>query len=131
MDSSDFTTMTPAMAFAHAVAVVGDQTKMAKICGRTQGAVSKRLKAGRSAWPDSILKIEAETGVPCWALDPEFYPPEKYQTPGAGLGVAPAGFGRLSAGAPPADQPPAVPAQGDAAQPGAHGTSAANQRHVA
>mgnify|MGYP003389065207 CR=1 FL=1 len=88
--------------FKQAISALGGQTKMAKLKGCTQGAVSKRLNSGKPIWGDDglVLKVEAATGISRHDLRPDIYPRE--QPP--------------SSGTRPEDTSPAVaPAAGDVA----------------
>lgn len=65
-----------AAALSAALAAVGNnQSKLARICGCTQGAIWQMLNR-----PDPrlshryVLKVEAATGVPCHLLRPDMYP---------------------------------------------------------
>lgn len=73
----------------------------AKLVGKTQGAVSKRLRRGDWLWEDKVLVVEAATGVSRFALHPLIYPIE---TPATATGGAPEVEQRPSAsGAHPSD----------------------------
>lgn len=64
----------PADAFRFAVSCVGGQLKLAKLVGRTQSGISKRLAAGVPCWPEHVLAVEAATGVSRHDLRPDIYP---------------------------------------------------------
>lgn len=67
---------TPQAAFAAAARRIG-QTRLGELSGgRTQGAVSKRLAAGKLIWDTGILAVEAETGISRHDLRPDLYPRE-------------------------------------------------------
>lgn len=70
-------------AFEEAVRVVESQAEMAKIVGKTQSAVSKRLASRKGVWGKDVFKVEAATGVSRHRLRPDLYPDE------SGAGTAP------------------------------------------
>ena len=64
-------------AFQRAVELIdGRQQGMAKLIGRTQGAISKRMRSGKPIWPEAVLPVEAATGVSRHDLRPDLYPRE-------------------------------------------------------
>ncbi|MFC3097351.1 transcriptional regulator [Alteraurantiacibacter palmitatis] len=72
----------PQAAFAAAAKrIEGGQTALGRLCGKTQGAVSKRLSGGQPIWGDLGLavfaQIEAATGVSRHDLRPDIYPREE------------------------------------------------------
>lgn len=76
--------MTPTAAFAAAVeALPGRQTAMAKLAGKTQSAVSRRLAAKLPIWSDNglVLKVEEATGISRHVLRPDIYPLEEPPAP--------------------------------------------------
>ena len=76
----------PIEAFRAAVTIAGGQVPFAKLVGKTQGAVSKRLKRGKWVWDNKVLLVEAATGISRFALHPLIYPIE---TPATATGGAP------------------------------------------
>ncbi|WP_338445930.1 YdaS family helix-turn-helix protein [Pelagerythrobacter marensis] len=87
------TPISPAEAFALAVERIdGGQTAMGKLCGKTQGAVSKRLAAKREIWAENVRDVEAATGISRHDLRPDLYPREDSPAqPPAGVPSSPAG----------------------------------------
>lgn len=76
---SDGDSMTAA--FRHAVAAAGGQVSFACLIGRTQGAVSKMLKAERPLPAEHVLKVEEATGISRHDLRPDLYPREATPAP--------------------------------------------------
>lgn len=70
------TAFTPAEAFRESAKIVGSQAALARVCGKQQPAISKRLRAGKPAEPDEVLAIEAATGISRHDLRPDIYPVE-------------------------------------------------------
>lgn len=84
----------PHDAFAEAARRIG-QVRLGELCGRTQGAVSKRLKSGKAIWDSGILDVEAEAAVSRHDLRPDLYPREDSPAqPPAGSPLPPAGGSR-------------------------------------
>jgi len=78
MDSTRLATINAAAhaAFEAAVAVLGSQEAMARLLGKTQGAISKRLASRKGVWSEDALVVEAATGISRHALRPDLYPDE-------------------------------------------------------
>lgn len=72
------------LAFRRAVDSLGGQVAMARLTGRTQGAISKRLAAGEPLWPENVLKVAAATGIA--ADDLRFELPADNFEPASALG---------------------------------------------
>lgn len=64
----------PQRAFERAVKVAGRQVAFARLIGKTQSAVSKRLSSGQPCWPEDVLKVEEATGISRHDLRPDIYP---------------------------------------------------------
>lgn len=64
----------PVEAFAKAIEIAGSQTKLAKVCGCTQGNISQLIRAGKPLPAEYVLKVEAETGISRHDLRPDLYP---------------------------------------------------------
>lgn len=57
-------------------AVDNSQTRLAKICGCTQGAVWQMLNRPEPGLsPKYVLKVEAALNIPRHLLRPDYYPP--------------------------------------------------------
>lgn len=72
------------------------QARVGELCGKTQGAVSKRLSAGHPIWGDigleAFVAIETESNVSRHDLRPDIYPREDSPpAPPAASGVGTAG----------------------------------------
>ena len=79
-------------ALRSAIDAAGGQSSLAKICGCTQGAISKRLNAGKALWAEHVLKVEQITGISRHDLRPDLYPREEPPAqPSAGDPPPPAG----------------------------------------
>lgn len=63
-------------AFRRAIEVAGGQVPFAALVGRTQGAISKRLKDGRPLQAEHVLVVEDATGISRHDLRPDIYPRE-------------------------------------------------------
>jgi DNA-binding transcriptional regulator YdaS (Cro superfamily) len=71
----------PESALKAAITILGSQAEMARLCGISQPAVWKWVRAGKRLPPEHVLTVEAATGVPRWELRPDLYPPEEYARP--------------------------------------------------
>jgi len=60
---------------AKAVRIAGGQSALGRICSRRQSSIRELLLKGRPLWAESVLKVEAATGVPKEELRPDIYPP--------------------------------------------------------
>ena len=60
---------------AEAVRAVRSQSAFARIAGKSQASVYELLRDGKPLWAESVLAVEAATGVPKEALRPDLYPP--------------------------------------------------------
>lgn len=78
IDENHDSALTPAAAFRLAVERLHTQAAMARIAGKTQGAVSKRIAAGLACWPENVLAIEEATGISRHDLRPDIYPREAF-----------------------------------------------------
>lgn len=84
------------VAFREAVALAGGQQRLGSLIGKTQGAISKRLTAGKLIWEGSALTVEDELGVSKHRLRPDIYPIENTESPATRVGdPRPATFGDL------------------------------------
>jgi len=87
MDTTQTLVMTPQVALQLATEAAGGQSRLAKICDRTQGAISKLIASGRPLWAESVLNVEAATGVSRHDLRPDIYPRDLAPAPeSAGVG---------------------------------------------
>lgn len=66
--------MTKDEALERAIRKVGGQTTLAELIGVAKQAV----QSWRRVPPDRVLSVEAASGVPCWELRPDIYPPERF-----------------------------------------------------
>lgn len=62
--------------FAEAVRKVGSQSAFARLVGKSQTSVFTLLRDGKPLWAESVLAVEAATGVSKELLRPDIYPPE-------------------------------------------------------
>lgn len=71
-------------AFRRAVELAPGQVRFAQIAGRSQGAVSKRLAKRQPIWAESVIAVEAATGISRHELRPDIYPvdPPRSSPPG-------------------------------------------------
>ena len=76
MDSNRPLVALPNQAFSDAVDQANGQSNLARIIGKTQSAVSKRLRSGKPIWPEDVLKVEDATGISRHDLRPDIYPLE-------------------------------------------------------
>lgn len=67
--------MTPQQAFSEALRRAGSQAALARIVGKKQPAISKRLRGTCRAEPTEAIAIERETGVAREALCPDVFNP--------------------------------------------------------
>jgi DNA-binding transcriptional regulator YdaS (Cro superfamily) len=74
MDATPITDSLQAEAFRKAVELAGGQERFAELIGYTQSTVSRRLRAGMPLWAESVLQVEAATGVSRHELRPDIYP---------------------------------------------------------
>jgi len=59
---------------------VGGQTKLANMLGLKQQHVYGWLNRGGGNVPaEYVMKIESATGIPCWEIRPDLYPPERFK----------------------------------------------------
>lgn len=61
---------------AEAVRKVGSQSAFARLVGRSQPSIHQLLSQGGLLWPESVLVVEAETGISRHRLRPDVYGPE-------------------------------------------------------
>lgn len=61
---------------AEAVRKVGSQSAFARLVGKSQASVFTRLRDGKPLWAESVLTVEAATGVTKEQLRPDIYRPE-------------------------------------------------------
>jgi len=61
---------------AEAVRKVGSQSAFARLVGKNQATVHGLLRDGKPLWPESVLTVEAATGVSKHRLRPDVYGPE-------------------------------------------------------
>jgi len=61
---------------AESVRKVGSQSAFARLVGKTQASVHGLLRDGKPLWAESVLKVEAATGVSKHRLRPDIYPVE-------------------------------------------------------
>lgn len=80
------TTHSPSDAFENAVKLVGGQSALARLCGKSQATVWKWVKNNRLP-AEYVLKVEAATGVSRHLLRPDIYPVETPFAPPAFHGV--------------------------------------------
>ena len=59
---------------AEAVRKVGSQSAFARLVGKSQTSVYGLLRDGKPLWPESVLTVEAKTGVSKHRLRPDIYP---------------------------------------------------------
>jgi len=64
----------PDTPLAMVLRIVGTQTRLAEIAGKSQGTVCQRLLQGKPIWPESIPAIEAATGISRHVLNPDVHP---------------------------------------------------------
>lgn len=69
------TPMTPQEAFNEALRRAGSQAALARIVGKKQPAISKRLRGSCRAEPTEAIAIERATGVAREALCPDVFNP--------------------------------------------------------
>lgn len=66
---------------AQAVRAVGSQSAFGRLVGKSQASVHELLRDGKPLWAESVLKVEAETGVSRHDLRPDLYPRESAPPP--------------------------------------------------
>lgn len=65
---------------AEAVRKVGSQSAFARLVGKGQSSVYMLLRDGKDLWAESVLTVEAATGVSKHRLRPDIYPAEHDHT---------------------------------------------------
>lgn len=68
---------------AESVRKVGSQSAFARLVGKSQTSVYGLLRDSKALWPESVLTVEAATGVSRHKLRPDIYPPHDVSTPDA------------------------------------------------
>lgn len=68
-------------ALRRAIELAGGQSAFAKICGCTQGAISKRVRTGKPLAAEHVLPVEAAIGISRHELRPDIYPREEAAAP--------------------------------------------------
>lgn len=68
--------LTPNQAFRRAVEIAGGQSALSRRIGKSQQAISDRLRAGDPLWPEHVLVVEEVTGISRHRLRPDVYGPE-------------------------------------------------------
>lgn len=63
-------------ALAESVRKVGSQSAFARLVGKSQTSVHGLLRNGKPLWAESVLAVEAATGVSKHRLRPDVYGPE-------------------------------------------------------
>lgn len=74
---------------AESVRRIGSQSAFARLVGKTQASVHGLLRDGKPLWAESVLAVEAATGVSKHHLRPDVYGPD----PSASAQRAPAAAG--------------------------------------
>lgn len=68
---------------ALAVRQAGSQTAFGELIGKRQSVIHDWLREQEYVPAEFVLLVEEKLGIPCWELNPEIYPPEKFaQSPG-------------------------------------------------
>lgn len=76
---------------AEAVRRIGSQSAFARLVGKTQASVHGLLRDGKPLWAESVLTVEAATGIPKERLRPDIYPPHAPSASGGSVaGMEPA-----------------------------------------
>jgi DNA-binding transcriptional regulator YdaS (Cro superfamily) len=65
---------------AESVRKVGSQSAFARLVGKTQASVHGLLRDGKPLWAESVLTVEAVTGVSKHRLRPDVYGPKPTET---------------------------------------------------
>ena len=58
---------------AESVRKVGSQSAFARLVGKSQASVYGLLRDGKQLWPETVLTVEAKTGVSRYRLRPDIY----------------------------------------------------------
>jgi len=58
---------------------VGGQTALASMLGLKQQHVYGWLNRGGKVPAEYVMQIESSTGIPCWEIRPDLYPPERFK----------------------------------------------------
>ncbi len=61
---------------AESIRKVGSQSAFARLVGKSQTSVHGLLRDGKPLWAESVLAVEAATGVSKHRLRPDVYGPE-------------------------------------------------------
>jgi DNA-binding transcriptional regulator YdaS (Cro superfamily) len=61
-------------AFLQAVEFLGGQSATSRVVGKSQQAISSRIKARKPLWADKVLVVEERTGISRHRLRPDIYP---------------------------------------------------------
>ncbi len=66
------------------ITIVGGQTALANMLGVKQQHVYGWLNRSGGLVPsDYVFQIEKKTGIPCWEIRPDLYPPERFSKRGS------------------------------------------------
>jgi DNA-binding transcriptional regulator YdaS (Cro superfamily) len=66
---------------AEAVRRIGTQSAFGRLIKKSQTSVYEALRDGKPLWAESVLTVEAATGIPKEVLRPDIYPPEDGSPP--------------------------------------------------
>ena len=65
--------------FDQLVAMAGGQSEVARRLNVKQQNVQYHVKNSVACPADWVLEIESATGIPCWEIRPDLYPPERFK----------------------------------------------------
>jgi len=65
--------------FKELIDIAGGQTAAANSLGVKQQNVQYHVKNDSACPSDWVLQMEAVTGIPCWEIRPDLYPPERFK----------------------------------------------------
>lgn len=86
-DPTQYEGLTPFEALEAAIKILGSQPALAAVCGVTGTAVWKWVQSGKRLPAEHVLAVEEATGIPCYVLNPDIYPPARFRASSRFYGV--------------------------------------------
>lgn len=79
--STEFDGLTPYEALCTAIDILRSQAALARVCEVSPTAVWKWVQSSKRVPPEFVLRVEDATGIPCYVLNPDTYPPARFRAP--------------------------------------------------